>query len=146
MENNLSKEYLAGILDGEGYVGITSRKMSGRRNYVGRVTIVLSDKGGGLNVLKCFKKYYGGKIYKKKIYKYKESFTPTHPLWVYEASHLKARKILTDLLPHLIIKKLQAKLAIKCGSNKTVAAKKGVPVKELKKRCELYLKVKELNK
>ena len=145
MENKLSKEYLAGILDGEGYIGISSRKMSGRRNYVERVAIVLSAKGGGLKVLKCFKNYYGGKIYKKKIYKYKGSFNPNCPSWVYEASHLKARRILIDLLPYLVIKKQQAELTIECGSNKTIADKKGVPSKELTRRYNLYLKVRKLN-
>lgn len=119
--------------------------MSGRRNYVERVMIVLSTKGGGLRVLEYFKKYYGGKIYKKKIYKYKNSFNSNRPLWVYEASHLKVRKILNDLLPYLIVKKQQANLAIKCGSNKTTADKKGVPIKELERRYNLYLKVKKLN-
>jgi len=145
MKNKISKEYLAGILDGEGYIGISSRKMSGRRNYVERVVIVLSAKGGGLKVLEYFKRYYGGKIYKKKIYKYKTSFNPNRVLWGYEASHLKARKILKDLLPYLIIKRQQANLAIKCGSNKTTADKKGVPIKELERRYNLYLKVRKLN-
>lgn len=63
MGNKISKEYLAGILDGEGYIGISSRKRSRGRNYVERIMIVLSIKGGGLKVLRCFKDYYGGKIY-----------------------------------------------------------------------------------
>ncbi len=145
MENKLPREYLAGILDGEGYIGISSRKMGKKRNYVERISVVLSNKGGGLKVLKCFEGYYGGKIYKKKIYKYKKSFNTGHKLWVYEASFQKARKILIDLLPYLIIKKQQAELALKCGNNKTVADRKGVPTKELKRRYALYLKVKKLN-
>lgn len=145
MRNKTSKEYLAGILDGEGYVGITSRKRTKGRNYVERVTIVLSERGSGLKVLKCFKTFYGGKIYKKKIYRYKNSFRTNSELWVYEISHQRARKMLIDLLPYLIIKKEQAKLAIKCGSNKTTADKKGVPKKEIERRLKLYLKVKGLN-
>lgn len=145
MKSKLSKEYLAGILDSEGYIGISSRKIGEKRNYVERTSIVLSSSGSGLKVLKCFRDYYGGKIYKKKIYKYKKSFNTSHKLWVYEASFQKARKILIDLLPHLIIKKEQAKLAIKCGSNKTIADRKGIPKKELERRHILYSKVKKLN-
>lgn len=114
--------YLAGIIDGEGYVGI-KRSTWGMRNrtdvknpiYSERVGIKMSTK----EPLDLFKANFGGSLCRdKKIYQSKTGFKTNKVMYVYLATDRIAVKILEATLPYLIIKKRQAKLTLKLRKSK----------------------------
>lgn len=144
-ETKITKQYLAGILDGEGCICFV-RHNKGSRNvsHVVRVLVVLSDRGSSLDVLREFKKRYGGGLYKKKLYHNKKSFKSNHPTWVFELSRKLAVKCLRDLLPHLVIKREQAELLVS-AINETKSKKKGLLPEELTRREQIYARMRILN-
>lgn len=97
--------YLAGIADGEAYIGIKKskpyRNLTGRVNpsYHERVQIRMVERAG----LDLFCTTLGGWFYLEKPHAQKGRL-----LWCYQASDLKAANILRVLLPYLRVKKRQA--------------------------------------
>ena len=93
------KAYIAGLLDGEGYIFIHKY-----RNYM---SLRVGISNTYVPVLKYVKEYYGGNIYKhirqKKIHKIGYE-------WVLQNKYTK--QFLKDMLPFLIIKSKRAKLAL----------------------------------
>jgi len=131
------KAYLAGIIDGEGYVGI-KRSMWGQRNrtdvncptYSERLQIKLSNKPENKQVLQYFKNYYGGRLYEEpKIYKSKGGFNTNYSMVLYQATDKIAITIINDLFSYLIIKKPQAILLRKLRKSKEsiLAKRRGSP-------------------
>jgi len=108
--------YLAGIVDGEGYIGI-KRSTWGMRNrndiknpvYSERIQIKMNDK----SVLDIFKNTFGGSlITDKRIYLSKSGFKTNKVMHCYGATDKVAVNIITKLLPYLIIKRKQAELVL----------------------------------
>jgi len=152
--------YLAGILDGEGSVMIrrstyrmTNTKYGDCKNpsYVPRVQIKMTDQ----RPLKLFKETFGGSLTESKMYHsisgYKSNYKT---LFVYAAEHKVAVKILTALLPYMIVKAEQAKLALQIPELKKQHMKRlsdghfyGQPYSQelITKLSENWLKVKNLN-
>lgn len=96
---NIQKGYIAGIIDGEGTIGlykshnkISPRIQIGLTNYEALVSISA---------------LIGGNIQKRK--KYYETDTQ---IWVYSMPVSSIREILSVIEPHLIVKKTQAQLMI----------------------------------
>ena len=110
--------YLAGIVDGEGYVGI---KKTNNRNdcvnpqYHERIQIRMVEEG----VIKFFSDLFGGNYYKEKPHCNKGRM-----LFCYQASDLIAYRICKTLLPFLIIKNKNAKLIMKLRESKKNITKK----------------------
>lgn len=114
--DNLIRAYMAGIIDGEAYVGI-KKSTWGQRNradiksptYHERIQIKMNC----CKILKLFKDNYGGSLYQeKKIYQSVIGFKTRKLMWVYGSTDKAASTILTDMLPLLIEKKRQAKLCL----------------------------------
>jgi hypothetical protein len=104
--------YLAGIVDGEGYVGIKKSKYARHcpsPTYHERIQIRMIDEGA----IKLFQKIFGGNYYKEKPHCAKGNL-----LYCYQASDLLASKICKELLPYLLIKKSNAQRILKLRQSK----------------------------
>lgn len=112
--------YLAGLADGEAYIGIKKSKpynnLTGRVNpgYHERLQIRMVDRRG-LDVL-C--RTLGGWLYREKPHTAKG-----RPLWCYQASDLSAANILSALLPHLRVKRRQAICVLRLRASKQSAVR-----------------------
>lgn len=98
--------YLAGIVDGEGYIGI--KKSNYLRHcpsptYHERIQIRMINE----EAIKLFQKVFGGSYYKEKDY-----------IYCFQISDLAAANTLKILLPYLKIKKRQAELCLKLRKSK----------------------------
>lgn len=137
--------YFAGIMDGEGTIGIYKRKpnhKSGHKNFIYRIEIRVTNTD--VRLIEWLKTNFGGGIY---------------PCTRQRANHKKAWewrcgigigiKLLKETMPYLLLKKEQAHLAIKFQEKCTLVhfrRELGIPLDNLKKREEIYLRMKELNK
>ncbi len=101
--NDLDLAYIAGLIDGEGYVGIkkTTTKRNGRVNpqYQERIQVRMVNEGA----IRFLADTLGGKYYKES-----PSVAKGRPLYCYQASDLQAVSILTAVLPYLRVKKENA--------------------------------------
>ena len=140
--------YLAGIIDGEGYIGIKKSlwEMEHRKDiycpiYKEKIQIKMKDK----EPLILFQKIFGGSIRQEKI---KDKI-----LFCWSVENLKAIKVLKLVYPFLRIKKKQAQICFKLRKNKEsyLARKKGgprgrlMPKRILNYRERLWQQIKELN-
>jgi len=112
--NNELKSYLAGIIDGEGYIGI--KKMTKKKNrspyYHERVAIGMTNE----QVINLFHKHFGGYlIYRDHI---QSRFNSNHPYWAWEISDKKAAEFCRFFVDKLIVKKRQAQFVIKLRESK----------------------------
>lgn len=95
--------YLAGIIDGEGYIGISrdNRRYTHRRRYVTRLTISNTN----LALLEAIRAFVGG----GHIYPMKQQQSHHTPAWQYVIQdRATLKRVLLAVHPHLIIKKAQA--------------------------------------
>jgi len=103
--DEVTKAYAAGLIDGEGYIGI-SHQTSGRAknsNYQLKVAISMTTKQS----VEFMKTHFGGNYYiKPLVEKHK-------PLFMWAISGDNASQVLRLILPYLQVKKQQALLAIK---------------------------------
>ena len=124
----ISIPYIAGLFDGEGHVSITwTARKSGRDP---KLCVKLTNTH--LPVLLEVKGLYGGCIYANKK-------VAAHYLQVFVLSLTveQSKKFLTDMLPHLIIKKRQAEIALLFSSTVYRRGKKRVSEEEtlLRESC-----------
>ena len=136
MDNNL-KYYLAGIVDGEGYIGIkkTHKKEQVSPYYHERVSIGMTNE----EIIDLFHKFFGG----SKFYRYRldTRFNSNLPYWNWEISDKKAAEFCRFFVDILIVKKRQAKLVIKLRESKEkgqIRNKNGLLVKRLLNEREKY--------
>lgn len=125
--------YAAGLIDGEGCIGIYYNKI--KHVYQLRISVEMVDHVGIDYLLKLF----GGSYY------YKEPKIPRreHHTWMIFSS--KAEEVLTQLLPFLLVKKQQALTALTCkwiGFN----GRNFPSEDDLTKREQASIKMRELNK
>jgi hypothetical protein len=105
---SITDAYAAGLVDGEGcvYIQNSTRKGPGRRSYHPVLEIGMSSKGRGLLLL--LQREYGGTVNqsRKATERWDSAFA-----WV--ATGVTATACLTRLLPHLVLKREQARMAIR---------------------------------
>ena len=101
----LSREYIAGILDGEGCISIYHQKVQKGKVYLSynvRVIVGMTDP----LVVHLLRDQYGGSVWlRKRPAPWKASYT-----WCLTGKIVE--KFLNDILPFLMIKKGQAMLAL----------------------------------
>jgi len=139
MSFELSSQYLAGLLDGEGYIGIT--KHSNKRARLGfdfRPTVSI-DMCRADELLKVIAEKYGGLYYDRKR-------RPSHrqPISQISIDYYKVKNILQDVLPYLIIKREQAELLLRFLEY-TAGDERHVTDDDLRNQVELYNELKKLN-
>jgi len=131
------KFYLAGLFDGEGYIGIT--RMVSQKGYIGYCLYA------GVNMVdkeppELFHKYFGGSLNLRQAYK----DPATRPTWRWQVESKKAYEFITILQPCLRVKKQKAKLAIAYQQMKKHYNYK--PVKERDAEINAYWEMKKLNR
>jgi len=146
------KAYLAGLIDGEAYVGIKKHfsKKAKSPLYHERIQVRMVDESS----IKLLKETLGGSYYRENPRSVKG-----RPLYCYQASDRLAAEILGKLLPYLRVKKSVALVVIELRRNKekhrTLRQKGGVRLGSpagytmneeiLAEREALYLRCKHLN-
>ncbi len=100
--------YIAGIIDGEGYVGIkrsAAYKCQGRKTpgFHARIQVRMVDE----SAIRFLADRLGGWYYKEKPH-----CNNGRPLFCYQVSDRAAEKIIRQLLPHLKVKHKQAEIVL----------------------------------
>ena len=98
----ISWQYLAGFLDGEGSIGTT--RTGKLRNVVGRVTIANTDHA----ILELIKSQFGGTITRRE----RGNKPGWRPFCSISWTNRSALSLLEGVLPYLILKRAQAELCI----------------------------------
>lgn len=97
-------EYLAGFFDGEGSIYLRRRPRRKSPTY----DLRMHAYGADLRPLYLLQKKFGGYVYRHR------GPTETHQTaYVWEASLMQSPEVLSQLAPHLIVKKAQALLALR---------------------------------
>lgn len=122
MKNNEIVPYLAGIIDGEAYVGI--KKCTWRKRnrldvksptYHERIQVRM----GNPQILQLFRDTFGGSFYEeKRIYQSKTGFKTNKVMFTYCATDRIAATIIKAVIPFLIEKKAQAENILKLRISK----------------------------
>ena len=136
MVSETDKAYLAGFVDGEGYVCIITSRSSFQME-MGVVNTYLS-------ALEELQRLWGGRIYKKK------RSSNTHKQAYVLRWYKEVPSILIEILPHLKIKREQARLGIQyalTGDQRGGGGKKRkVSSTVMEMREQIYTKLREANK
>lgn len=137
-------EYIAGLVDGEGYIRIAKNKyrLSGKRNptYQLYVGINMTDP----RPIKSIQEIFGGKIYVTRI---KTSKHRTLFGWI--VTSRKAIEFITAVRPHLLVKGEEADVAITFqnhidSSGRQWSAHKGLPKSVIDFRESLFQEISHL--
>jgi hypothetical protein len=132
--------YMAGIIDGEGTIGIT--KVTPKRYTNPRYTARIHFANVNKDVVDLFASVFGGSVREERV--------PNRQLiyrW-YRVGNPITKEILLQLQPYLIIKKRQADTVMEflnIVNAKGFQRNQGVPIEELQRREDFFQKVKELN-
>ena len=128
----VEKAYIAGIVDGEGSIGLWHHK---NETHMPNVSIV----NNSLELLEWIKLRIGGTIVskKKRLKHHRNSYCLS-------VRQDRAIRFLNEIKKFLIIKKLQAELIIKEYKSVTHRAGKYTP-EMLKKKAELVARMRKLN-
>lgn len=130
----ISKEYIAGLFDGEGHVSITWATRRGVK--CPKLCVKISNTH--LPVLLKIKAMYGGSIYANK--KQYESYLQCYVL---SFTVEQSKKFLKDILPYTIIKQSQIIEALKFASTVYRRGKSIISEKEKIIREDCMIKVRE---
>jgi len=150
MITEIEKAYMAGIIDGEGHIGITKYKTkprNGRKErmqYDFNVSIVNTN----LNLITYLLEKLRNNNIKFCVMQRKEKLILNHKLiYVIQISDFQAENFLKIIYPYLVAKKEQADVAFEF--RKTFIKNWGrtkVPQNLMEKREECFQKMKELNR
>jgi hypothetical protein len=133
------RAYLAGIIDGEGWIGVNV--VEGRGRHAGHppqhtIRVAVGNRDRGL--IEWIAEHFGGNITRRKCYddKWGEQ-------WGWAVQSRRASSVLKEVLPYLVVKRTQAELAIQLQARKT-----GQPltVSEWEARNSLRLQIVEANR
>jgi len=118
-----ARQYIAGLFDAEGYVGVSERNR-------GSMYLRVEIGNRCLKLLEWLKSIYGGSIYWSRR------------AYVFELVSFGAKRLLDDVLPYLHVKKERAKIALEYQS---ITKKGRQDYAILKRRKKLARLLKELN-
>jgi len=145
MIKKIDKSYIAGLIDGEGYIGICkSRAYKGKGRLNTGYWVHLAIINTNLKVLQWIKSTIKTGV----IYTKLRTGQPDKKIYQLVWTRNGAKRILSQVLPYLKIKKKQAELCI-LFQNQFISYKGGkntiVPKKVTQRRNKLHKKVKGLN-
>lgn len=100
MDKKQLDSYFAGLIDGEGYVGINSQKYQNSVRPVIKVDMTCEE------TILALQKHFGGWISKKQVVEGHK------PQWRWEVNALKARSVAAAIFPYSITKKGKIKAII----------------------------------
>ena len=103
--------YLAGLVDGEGTIGIYMTKPGGRKKAYPRLTLIVCNTDRAM--IDWIKENFGGHVYchKQRAGNLKTSQPDEHykPLWRWTLEWRNAMDLIERLLPYLITKQQRAR-------------------------------------
>ncbi len=142
---NVELAYIAGLIDGEGCIGIYSYPDGRGVSRLHILDVVITNNNPAC--YQFLKERFGGAVHERK---YKAEFVNSNYQW--RLRGIKAKDFLELIEPYLILKKQQAQLAIEFILEKKKysvqgGSKFGHPLKieEIEKREGYYLKMRQLN-
>jgi len=104
------RAYAAALVDGEGTIRVTRLLTGYKARYVPEVTVYNSIK----DVLLFLDKHWGGDIRPKR-----RAISTHRQEYEWRVRRAKAKEFLRQIMPYLIIKREQAKLALACPLGKS---------------------------
>lgn len=132
-----SEEYLAGLIDGEGYIGIIRCSKPGGRESL---RIRISCRMTRPEAVALLKERFGGSL------RYQENVNARCVgAWEWVCSSMLALRAIEVLEPHLVLKKKQAQVAIEFQREIQTATGRALPAEETYRRRALRAKIIELN-
>lgn len=146
----INLQYLAGFIDGEGWIGVYKAKANGKQQKTDRFTLEvgIGQTLKGLDLFKILEEQFGGHV---SFYQPKSNNAQPQCKFVINGD--KALKLLIQIEPYLILKKVQAQIAIKFQTDKNLAnllnnSFRGriMPAEIRDEREKVYLELKVLNK
>lgn len=139
----LSREYLAGVLDGEGYLGIMQGNAQQRMKYIPTIKMTNTHEG----LVRLFARQLGGHVSSRPFADHME----WKPAWCWAVrGYVAVTRVLDVVQPFLIVKQQQAEVLR--AFLETVTPSEGprgvwkLPESILRERGRLYLLMKELNR
>lgn len=138
--------WLAGFIDGEGSIVLSSHKPNPRKRQVSQLWVMrLTVTNSYQESIMLIQSWFGGSVEKRKRAK------PHHKqTWKWECSGKRARFVLEKIKPYLIVKKSQCELALKYAETLWISGRghgrNKLSERVLKIRGELVSKVRALNK
>ena len=139
---DLTPQYVAGIIDGEGTITIS--RGSKRKPYT-YWTMLVSVASTDRLTLERLKERYGGTLTNRGMRVTPHPVQATRPAYGWQVSAVKAQACILDVLPYLKIKSQQAHIALEfqCGIDKR---SRHVGEQEASRRDELCLRIWNLNR
>lgn len=130
--------YAAGILDGEGWIGIAHERRQGHEaNDRHSLRVVVTNQS--LLLLEWLQERWGGRITEKKT-------KPHHNrCWRWQVEKLAAEQFLRDVRPYCIVKAPQIELALEFRALRVVNNKAGIPPEMAEERERIREAIKVLN-
>lgn len=143
----LTDQYIAGFVDGEGYISILKlRRKSARGGIWYQPCIKISQREKDSEVLCLIYARYKGTFNKRRVYA--DNSLPSITLDIKNKQVIK--EMLTNLLPYLVVKKKQAELVLEFISYAGVRSRNAEGKKIIdnlkEKQSQLYEKDRKLNK
>lgn len=136
-EKGILLAYLAGIFDGEGYIHInktsSEKSMKAWQRKTPNYALNVGITNTHLGILETYKKLFGGSIYDR----------TSKRIFEYRIDRKIAVVMLKALLPYLVIKKEQAKIAI--AFQNSLKPCSSLTEEQLLYREKCYNKIKSLN-
>lgn len=131
-ETEINLSYAAGLIDGEGCIGIYPNSHNG--NYQLRLSVEMTDKAG----LLCLYSLFGGKWYFKKANK------PRKARYIWMIFNRSAAQACEKLLPYLKIKNKNVKIILKADWFSFYKRKMTPEQQDI--RRQVWIENKEINK
>lgn len=133
--NKTDLAYAAGLIDGEGCVGVYRNSHNG--NYQLRITVEMTVK----RPLDKLYSMFGGRFY----YKAKANMPNHKPAHTWMVFNGNAEKVLKLILPYLLVKDKQAKEAIRENWGASYNRFQGISKRKQGKRVTIAKRIKKLN-
>jgi len=145
MKKRITRRYLAGLMDGEGYISIRPEYLKGRGYYKPVIKMALTKKTA--YILFEIKEMLGGHIHKRE---YANKNYNTAYCWEVQ-TFTAVKRVLDYIAPYLILKKEQAKIVNELIKTKIITNESNgtftkIAPSVIEKRHCLYNLVKKLNK
>lgn len=132
--------YLAGVVDSDGYIGITKAKPYPGNTKNPQYSLTVNVTNTSKVMMDWLVENFGGRVYNRKM--------PTDANWKqcynWVVMFQNAREVLELIEPYLVVKRKQALLGIELMRD-WVTNNKGTPPEEVARRERLYREFKELN-
>lgn len=105
----LSNAYLAGLVDGDGSINIYHDKLNSKKSpcYIPRVSVGMTSEA----LIRSLHNKFGGTFHIQDFNRWKR-------MYYWQVANAGAKKFLERIKPHLVVKKRQAKLALKLIASK----------------------------